>query len=296
MADELPGDKRCPNCKRKVLPSLRADAIYCSALCRVQACRQRKKQPAPSQLQECASSAPLSEHSPSVADASPAKPKKSYKEQLRETVERYDAHLAQMPSIAANAAMTGMEQRLDGLRTEFEAKWQKSTSELLALLRREVPGLDEYLTRKMQPSPPPPTVPLLTYDESYTAVPPVNTDEEVQRRLLSQAIEQGYNPATDVLAFAKLEEIRSFDRLLRWQKENGKPPTVKMIPPEKDREFLAAVGARHERLHYFANRPPGRHKPVTWIHHGWELDPESEADLLRRVYIRIRERLRIPLK
>ena len=99
----------------------------------------------------------------------------------------------------------------------------------------------QYLTRKMQPSPPPPTVSLLTYDESYKAVPPVNTDEEVQRKLLNQAIEQGCNPATDVLAFAKLEEIRAFDRVARWQKENGKPPTVKVIPPDKDREFLAAV-------------------------------------------------------
>ncbi len=58
--------------------------------------------------------------------------------------------------------------------------------------------------KKLQPSPPPPTVPLLTYDESYKAVLPVNTDEEVQRALHNQAIEQGYNPATDMLAFAKL--------------------------------------------------------------------------------------------
>jgi len=35
---------------------------------------------------------------------------------------------------------------------------------------------------------------------------------------------------------------------------------------------------------------------VTWIHHGWELDPEGEADLLRRIYSRIRERLSIPTK
>lgn len=296
MADELPGDKLCPNCKKKVLPSLRADAVYCSALCRVQACRQRNKQAPPTQSRESASPAPLIEPSSTVADTSPAKPKKSPTEQLREVVERHEAHLAQMQRTTTDAAMAGMEQRLDGLRTEFEAKWQKSTTDLLARLRREVPGLDEYLTRKLQPSPPPPTVPLLTYDESYKAVPPVNTDEEVQRKLLNQAIEQGYNPATDVLAFAKLEELRAFDRVARWQKENGKPPTVKVIPPDKDREFLAAVGARHERLHYFANRPPGRHKPVTWIHHGWELDPESEADLLRRVYSRIRERLRIPTK
>ena len=96
MADELPGDKLCPNCKKKVLPSLRADAVYCSALCRVQACRQRKKQAPPTQSRESASSAPLPEPSSTVADTSPAKPKKSPTEQLREVVERHEAHLAQM--------------------------------------------------------------------------------------------------------------------------------------------------------------------------------------------------------
>jgi hypothetical protein len=172
-----------------------------------------RRQAPPTQSRESASAAPLSDPSSTVADTSPAKPKKSPTEQLREVVERHEAHLAQMQRTTTDAAMAGMEPRLDALRTEFEAKWQKSTADLLARLRREVPGLDEYLTRKLQPSPPPPTVPLLTYDESYKAVPPVNTDEEVQRKLLNQAIEQGYNPATDVLAFAKLEEIRAFDRL-----------------------------------------------------------------------------------
>ena len=98
MADDLPGDKLCPNCKKKVLPSLRADAVYCSSLCRVQACRQRKKQAPPTQSRESASPAPLAEPSSTVADTLPAKPKKSPTEQLREVVERHEAHRTPSPS------------------------------------------------------------------------------------------------------------------------------------------------------------------------------------------------------
>ncbi|MBL9004751.1 MAG: hypothetical protein JNJ46_10915 [Myxococcales bacterium] len=141
-------------------------------------------------------------------------------------------------------------------------------------------------------------VPPYDFERAYRVDldPAVTAVDEDRQRPLQQAIDAGYSPASDILAFAKLEEIEAIDRLARWQSDRGLPLSVVPIPPDKNRDQLAAEGALRERAHYFAHCPSKHTRTVAWIREGWELDEKSEIDLLRQVYARIRERLRIPTR
>lgn len=119
---------------------------------------------------------------------------------------------------------------------------------------------------------------------------------ELCEQRLKQALQAGYNAAEDILAFAKVEELQAFDRLARWQVQHGVALTVEPIAPAADREHLAAQGAIAERWHYFETSRAAKLSGVRWIHEGFELDSDSEAELMRQVYDRIKARLRVPAR
>ncbi len=275
----------------------RADALYCSARCRVRVYRQRQSLPSPSQSSETAAAAETSQDAPRTT-AEPSRDPRTQpsKVTVAEVMRQFDERMARI-----DHSILGVYQILEESKqqlAQIAAKYTASLAQAAAEERAKLSNL---------PPQPPPISPVailppkrpetrLNYEDSHRGVSekPEDSLEAARRGHLHKLIQQGYSPAEDALAFAKLEEIEAFDRLSRWQAEQSVPLTVEPIPPEKDREFLAAIGALRERRHYYSNRPLERFMQVRWIHEEWELDPESEADLLRRVYTRIKEKLRIP--
>lgn len=184
---------------------------------------------------------------------------------------------------------------------KFTTEVQKMQEELTAktdsvLSQRDATPAETISTKDVARVTPSAAVPPYDFENAHRGdlEPARTTVDEDRRQALQQAIDAGYNPASDILAFAKQEEIEAIDRLARWQSDRGLPLSVVPIASDKNRDLLAAEGALRERAHYFAHCPSKRTRTVAWIREGWELDEKSEIDLLRQVYARIRERLRIP--
>lgn len=287
-------DKHCLFCQQQQPEAKRGHARYCSAGCRVRAYRERRSRGTAQQGSE-PSQAPIQppDEPRKAAESLPKKRARSRIAELRERIRQLEAQQARTRTWCAELQEQS-EHRTAFRYEEFQrqitavltlliaslfrqlpdarlkASLAAEAAPLLAALVQQFPGskldaqfppiLAEHVARIIHGQPltgASHTAPRPNDDKPVhgNAKPPVNSAEAAHRQRLEQAIQAGYNPAVDALAFAKLEELEALDRLSRWQ--------------------------------YHQTPQPHRRSAVTWFHPGWRLDSRSELDLLTQVYERV---------